>query len=73
MGDGPHAGRFGAGAGADTGVHGMTGRAPGGAGLQYQGHRRHDGPVPARGAFREGLGDGKARRAGRVRDGGEET
>jgi len=45
VGDGSHTGRFGAGAGADTGINGMTGRAPGGAGLQYQGHHRHDGPV----------------------------
>jgi len=51
---------------ADPGVNRMTGRAPGGVGFQYQGHRRRDGPVSARGAFHEGAGDGKAGRAGRV-------
>src|SRR5882724_10886419 len=73
VGNGSRAGGFGAGAGADTGVDGTSGRTPGGVSLQYQGHRGCDGPVPVRGALREGPGDGKAGRAGRVGDGGEET
>src|SRR5882724_3608832 len=65
VGNGSHAGGFGTGAGVDTGVNGTTGRAPGGVGFPYQGHRGCDGPVSARGAFHEGLRDGKAGRAGR--------
>ena len=65
VGNGSRAGGFGKGAGADTGVSRMTGRAPGGLGLQYQGHRRRDGPVTVGREFHEGLGDGKAGRAGR--------
>jgi len=72
-GNGSRTGGFGKGAGADMGVSRMTGRAPGGLGLQYQGHHRCDGPVTAGRMFHEGPGDGKAGRAGRDRDDGEET
>jgi len=39
-------------------------RAAGRVGVQHQGHCGHNGPLHVRRALFEGLGDGKARRAG---------
>jgi len=55
------------GAGADMGVSGTTGRAPGGLGLQYQGHCGHDGPVTVGECFMR-VWEMEAGRASRDRD-----